>query len=170
MVVDVQERFAPVILDWDNVISNVLKAVKSFQVLGIPIIVTEQYPKGLGLTDEKIRSALTDYRPLTKLTFSCMDSVNFKNKIHMMSSKTIILVGIEAHICLLNTALDLIDSGYAVHVVADAVSSRKEVDRDTAFATMAKAGVVISTVETIVFQLLIKASDVRFKEIQTIIK
>lgn len=169
VVVDVQERFRDVINEWEETVENVVKVVEGCRVLGVPILHTEQYPKGLGKTVNELRQAL-DGEPVEKVHFSCMGDPGFRQKIGSFGKKHVILCGIEAHVCVLQTALDLMDDGHVVHVVVDAVSSRKESDKKTAVRRMLNEGAAPETVEMVLFQLLKKGGTEEFKKISKIVK
>jgi nicotinamidase-related amidase len=169
VVVDIQERFRPVICGWDETVGNVVKLVRGMQVLELPVVVTEQYPKGLGNTVKEITDVL-DVAPIEKITLSCFGSDAFREKIKAFGRKNLILCGIEAHICLLNTTLDALDAGYGVHYVVDAVSSRKKSDKDIAVQRVIQAGACPVSTEMILFQILQKAGTEKFKRVQEIIK
>ena len=154
VVVDLQQKFAKAIPNWEEIIENTQKAVKGCQILDIPIIVTEQYPQGLGKTVDEISSLFTEFRPIPKNCFSCYESVAFKNKIENIGKTKIILCGIETHICIYNTAVDLIDSGYEVYLMRDALASRKNFDAEVACEQMKRLGAKDLTVEMFFFQIL----------------
>jgi nicotinamidase-related amidase len=169
VVVDVQEKFRQVIHEWDVMLSGVGKLVGGCTVLGVPVVATEQYPKGLGQTVEEIRPLLTE-PPIEKLSFSCMGEPKFRERLESLRRRQLILCGIEAHVCVLNTALDALTEGYDVHIAADATSSRRRQDKETALANATQAWAHPTTVETILFQLLEKAGTEEFKQISKIVK
>ena len=169
VVIDVQEKFRPVIYDVQTVVSNIEKLIKAFKVFKIPVFVTEQYPEGLGATFPEIKS-LIDSEPTSKLEFSCFNCSDFKQKLQDSGMRALIISGIEAHVCVLQTALDAIAEGYEVYLVEDAVSSRKESDKNTAIARAAQSGIYRVSTEMIIFQLMEKAGTEDFKEIQKIVK
>ncbi len=167
VIIDVQEKFVPVVKDIDEVVLNIVKLVKSFKVMGIPIILTEQYPQGLGKTVEKIREE-TEYKPIKKSCFDCFDSGEFVTKIR--NKKNIILTGIESHVCVIQTLISGISKGHNVHLVKDAVSSRKDSDRETAIERAKQEGAMITSTEMIIFQMLKRAGTHEFRKISKIIK
>lgn len=145
--------------------------ISSFKTLDIPIIITEQYPRGLGITCESVRQSLDDrYNPIEKVVFSCWREPSFREKVKAFQPETVILTGIETHVCVLQTALDLLGEGYKVHIPADAVCSRFKSDWKSALDLLNSSGVVITSVETVVFQLLEKAGTPEFKAISPLIK
>jgi len=167
VVVDFQERLAPHIVGIDTVIANSRKLIKACKVFGIPMIVTEQ--KKLGKTVDEIRELL-DVKPIQKLTFSCLKEKDFVDKLKEINRRVCILIGIEAHICILQTALDLIEEGYTVYVPVDCVGSRNEFDKDVAIQRMIKEGVIPTTAEALIFEILQTAEAEEFKEILKIVK
>jgi len=169
-VIDVQEKFRPVIFEWDRMLENTVKLIKGFHIMGIPILVTEQYPKGLGETITEVKEALGNFNPIEKTSFSCVKESGFIDELKRSDAKHIVLCGIESHICLLNTTLDLIKEGYEVHYVVDAVSSRKKKDYDIAVERVRQAGAFLASTEMILFQLLKDAKSDEFKDIQKIVK
>jgi nicotinamidase-related amidase len=145
--------------------------ISSLKILGIPLVVTEQYPRGLGPTCEPIKENLADrYSPIEKVVFSCWREPGFHEKIIQLIPETVILTGIETHVCVLQTALDLLEQGYRVHIPVDATCSRYKQDWKSALNLLDSAGAVISSVETIVFQLLEKAGTPEFKAISPLIR
>ena len=139
-------------------------------MLNIPIVLTEQYQKGLGPTVAEIKEQLPSYQPIEKLTFNCCEEPNFLNKIKKLNKKTIILTGMEAHICVLQTCIGLLNERYNVHLVRDAVCSRAKENRKTAIEFMRDAGAVVTCTETVLFQLLKVAGTEEFKTISKRIK
>jgi nicotinamidase-related amidase len=137
----------------------------------IPILVTEQYPKGLGETIPELKGALeTNYSPVTKLSFSCCGEESFPQKVAEMKKPQMLLTGMETHVCVLQTALDLLRQGYQLFVPRDAVCSRKKADWEAGLNLMHMAGAFITTTETLIFQLLEKAGTEEFKYMSQLIK
>jgi nicotinamidase-related amidase len=139
-------------------------------MLHIPIVVTEQYPKGIGHTVEEIKHVLPAYEPLEKLTFSCCEEPSFLRTIKDLHKKTLILTGMETHICILQTCIGLLKSGFHVHIVKDAMCSRTKENWKTACEYMRDAGAVITCTETVLFQLLKTAGTEEFRTISKRIK
>jgi len=145
-------------------VNNIKLLIASAQKLNIPLLLTEQYPKGLGKTLIEVQQALENYQPIEKVCFSCYDNDGFKSKLEQMDSvKEVILAGIETHICVVQTALDLLACGYKVYVISDAVCSRRKLDWETGLRLMEKAGAIITTTEILIFQLLVRADTEEFK-------
>ena len=170
IIVDIQKKFEKVIPGWQNLVQNAVKAVRGCQILGIPVIVTEQYPEGLGETVPDISYLFTDFRPNTKTCFSCYESIALKNRLEKIGRKNIILAGIETHICIYNTAVDLLDAGYNVYLLLDAISSRTKLDTDTAIGELMRLGVHNLTCEMLFFQIMKNSKNEVFTEIQSLIK
>ena len=170
VVVDLQEAFRSAIPEFPQVVSRAAMAVRGFRILNVPVMVTEQYPKGLGRTAEEILFCLPDdYEPIEKITFSsCIDS--FVEKLNEAGVKQVVLCGLETHICVNQTAHDLLANGFEVHVLTDAVGSRYSEDRSTGLSKMIQSGVVPATVEMSLFELMRDAKHEQFKEIQNLIK
>lgn len=170
VIVDIQERLAVVMAERQKVIDNCLHLIESAKLLNIPIMLNEQYPKGLGPTVPEIREALKDYPPLEKITFSCCGQTEFLSNIAALNRKKVILCGMETHVCVLQTCIDLLKEGFAVHTVSDAICSRTKDNFNTAIEFMRDAGAVITCTETVLFQMLEKAGTEEFKIISKRIK
>lgn len=170
VIVDIQERLANVMDKKKNVVDNCLHLIEISKLLNIPVILTEQYPKGLGPTVSEIKEALPAYEPLEKITFDCCKDPAFLEKTKSLKRNTIILVGMETHVCVLQTCLSLLKNGYILHLVKDAVCSRTEDNFSSGIEMMRDAGAVITCTETVLFQLLEKAGTEEFKTISKRIK
>ena len=170
LIVDIQEKLAPVMSERQKVTVNCLHLIEAAKLLNIPIVVTEQYPRGLGPTISEIRDGLPGYDPLEKVTFDCCRGDGFPEKIASLNKGQIILTGMETHVCVLQTSLSLLKEGYTVHLVSNAVCSRKKEDYIAGREMMRDAGAVITCTETVLFQLLEKAGTPEFKAISKRIK
>jgi nicotinamidase-related amidase len=170
VIVDIQTKLLNVIFEKERVLSSCGKLIRAAKILEIPMIMTEQYPKGMGRTDPEILKLVQDTKAIEKLHFSCCGAEGFNKRIESLGKKQIILMGIETHVCVLQTVHDLLHRGYFVYVPYDAVSSRKESDYKNALDRMRQAGAVIGSMESAVFELLEKAGTPVFKEISKIIK
>ena len=154
-----------------RVVKNVLIAVDAAKVLHVPVLVSEQYPKGLGPTIPEIREHLgADFCPIEKIAFSCGRSPGFREALDATGRHDVILCGVESHVCVYQTAVDLINDGFHVHVAADAVMSRRSADSDRALTLMERAGAIIGTTEMFLFQLLERAGSDEFKAISKLVK
>jgi nicotinamidase-related amidase len=165
IIIDIQERLANAMKVKDSVISNNLHLIELAKMIAIPVLLTEQYPKGLGRTVEEIKSAIPQYQPIEKVSFSCCGEQLFIDKLLTLNRKTIIMTGMETHVCVLQTCIDLLKEGFNIHLVRDAVCSRTKENWDTGIEFMHAAGAVISCTETVLFQLLRVAGTEEFKAI-----
>lgn len=171
VIVDVQEAFRSVVGDFALIASRIAMAVRGFQVLGVPILVTEQYPKGLGRTAEEIVLTLPDdFQFFEKTAFSSCGAEGFIGRLRDGGISQIALCGLETHICVNQTAHDLLDNGFEVHLLTDCVGSRFEHDKQAGLAKMQSSGVVPASVEMALFELMRDAKHEKFKEIQAIVK
>ena len=172
VVTDVQERlFGAMDAERrDEMIRNLKILLPATRRLGVPVIVTEQYPRGLGRTLPELRVLLDDARPIEKTAFSACGASGFAERLHELDASPVILTGIEAHVCVLLTALDLLGRDRRVSVVADAVCSRRAASMDLGLAQARQAGAVITSTETVVFQLLGSADTEAFREISKLLK
>ncbi len=171
LVIDVQEKLcramAPEVLAM--LTANTAILMESAQELGVPIIATEQYVRGLGETLDVLKGHLTS-APLEKMTFSCGGDGKFLEALKATGRRQIIITGMESHVCVLQTALDLLDEGFAVHVVRDAVMSRHEKNWMTGLDVMGAAGAVITSTEAVLFQLLRIAGTDEFKKLSKLVR
>jgi len=171
VVIDVQEAFRSVVNDFALIASNIAIAVRGFQILDVPVIVTEQYPKGLGRTAEEILLAFTDEPEIfEKTAFSSCGNEDFVAKLRSLNASQIVLCGVEAHVCVSQTAHDLLDRGFQVHLLEDSTSSRYEHDKKAGLAKMHSSGVIPSSFEMALFELMSDSKHEKFKEIQSLIK
>jgi len=166
VVVDVQEAFRPAVIDFDRVAHNAAVLVEGAQVLGLPVVATEQYPKGLGHTVPEVADHLNDVEPLNKVCFAATDADGFD----LDGREQVLVCGIESHVCVSQTAHALIDKGLEVHVARDAVSSRTEENRELGLHKMESSGAVVTSVETALFELLGAAGSEEFKRVQGLVK
>jgi isochorismate hydrolase len=167
VVIDMQERLLPVIAEKEKVIKNVLKLIRFSYIIGLPIILTEQ--QNLGKTTLEIRAELKGVEPITKLEFDCFESRAFAEQIHHLNRNTLIIGGIEAHICVAQTALHAL-SDHAVHVVSDAISSRSPHNWDIALGRMRQHGVTITSTEMVIYELLGVAGTDQFRKVLKLVK
>lgn len=176
VVVDVQERLLPVMYETEQTLAKIVTLIRGFRSLDVPLLVTEQYPKGLGPTVDDVVAALTDdgtFTPIVKSAFSCCDDDAFSAALSDTSrgrGSTVVVAGIEAHVCILQTTVDLIERGFDVVVVADATSSRSVFDRDIAFRRIEAEGARLTTVESLLFELTRVSGTPQFKTISKLVK
>jgi nicotinamidase-related amidase len=173
VVIDVQERLFPA-MDADHreeVMRNIKVLTATARRLNLGTLVTEQYPKGLGHTLQEVKDALpAGVQPVEKVAFSCLGVDAFRSRLAATGARQLLLAGIEAHVCVLMSALDLLAEGYAVHIVADAVTSRSQANWRLAMAQLRQAGAVVTTTETVLFQLLRQADTDDFRELARLIR
>jgi nicotinamidase-related amidase len=172
VVVDVQERlFAAMDAESrDEVLRNIKILVATAGRLGLPVVITEQYPKGLGRTLPELAALVSRAPVLEKTAFSCCGAAGFVERLRDAAADPVLLVGLEAHVCVLLTAVDLLALGFRVAVVADAVCSRRRETRDLGLAQARQAGAVVTATETVVFQLLGRADTDAFREIAKLLR
>ena len=171
VLIDIQERLAPAIAQMERCNENATRLLKTSTELNIPLIVTEQYPKGLGRTLGALKECLNDATPIIeKTTFSCFGESSFCKEIMKKRYKTVVLFGIEAHICVFQTALDAKRKGFDVILIADAVSSRVEQNKQYALDEMRQAGIKIFSTEMFLFMALKDARHPSFRVISKLLK
>lgn len=171
VVVDIQEGFRNAIPDFGVIASRASIAVRGSQVLGIPVFVTEQYPRGLGHTAREIQTVLPDdFEIFEKTAFSSCGAAPFVAKLDEYGVKQVVLCGLETHVCVNQTAHDLLERGFDVHLLMDCVCSRSEQDKAAGLAKMQMSGVVPSSIEMALFEFMRDAKHEHFKEIQALIK
>jgi len=172
VVVDIQEKLAQVMDQevMNKVVQNTIVLIEAARTFEYPILMTEQYTKGLGKTVSGLQDALQSVDPLEKLAFSCCGDRHFKAALKASGAKDILLCGIETHVCVLQTALDLLKEGYRVFLPADAVCSRKKLNWKLACNLMHDAGVVVGSTEIFIFQMLRESGTERFKKLSKLIR
>jgi nicotinamidase-related amidase len=170
VVIDMQGKLAQSMYCREQLFENVQKIIKGAQVLGLPLLLTEQNPKGLGPTIPEIADLVPGVRRIPKLSFSCCGDEAFSKELSGLQRRQVLLSGIEAHVCLYQTTVDLVASGYEVHVLADAVSSRTAENKAIGLQKMKDAGASITSVEAALFELLRVAEGPAFKQIISILK
>ncbi len=170
VVIDIQGKLAQLMYQKESLFENAGKLIRGFQVLGVPIIVTEQYPKGLGPTIPEIAGLFPDFKPLPKVAFSCCGDEGFQRELRSVNRQQIVVCGIETHVCVYQTVMDLLASRHHVEVVADVVSSRTAEDRRTALERLRDEGARITSVEMALFELMRVAEGPKFKEVSKIVK
>ncbi len=171
VIVDVQEAFRKAIPDHALITSRIAMAVRGFRILDVPVIVTEQYPKGLGRTVEELMLTLPDgFEPIEKSTFSAFGEPAFVDVLETAERKQVILCGIEAHVCVNQTAHDLLANGYELHLLTDCVASRFEADKAAGLQRMISSGATPSSVEMALFEAMRDSKHEKFREVQAQIK
>lgn len=170
LIIDIQEKILNISFYKERVIENTIKLIKGCKAIGLPIFYTEQYPQGLGSTYEPIKNELTGAKEFQKMSFSCSGNEELFNELYIKNIEQVIVAGIETHVCVQQTVLDLLANRFQVNVAADAVSSRKEIDYSTALNRMSWNGAEITTTEAILFELLEVCGTSVFKEVSKIVK
>jgi isochorismate hydrolase len=167
VIIDMQERLLPVITGKERIVENVRKLAKFARILGLPIILTEQ--QNLDTTKPEISAELGEIQPISKLAFNCFGSRAFTDQVHHLGRNTLIIAGIEAHICVAQTALNA-PTSHTVHVVSDAIASRSPHNWEVALDRMRQAGVTITSTEMVIYELLREAGTDEFREALKLVK
>lgn len=172
VIIDVQEKLTPHIYRQQEILSKIVMLIKGLQALGIPIMLNEQYKKGLGETVPEIMEVLDSNKAkaVEKVTFSACDNNEVWNHLAQQNRNAVLLCGVETHVCVMQTALDLLDNGMQPVIIADATGSRNAYDRKQAIRRMRRAGAVVTTVEAILFELCRSSKDPAFKTISNLVK
>ncbi len=170
LVIDVQEKLFRVMYQKEQLADNLQRLIRGIQVLEVPVLVTEQYPQGLGPTIPEIAKLLTDVKPYPKVNFNCCGDEAFLQAFKQLHRKQLLIAGIESHICVYQTASDLISAGYEVYIVGDAVSARTEQNKNTGINMMLQSGAKLTSTEAALFELLKVAKGDKFQAINQIIR
>lgn len=170
LFIDIQDKLLKAVFNKEDVLKNNVILAKASEIMGMKNVITLQYPKGLGPMNQEIREPLGNSIELEKSYFSCMKDEAFKDEFEKQGIKQVIITGIETHICVFQTARDLVEAGYEVFIVSDAVGSRAKSDYKNALKNLRELGCVITTTETVLFDLLKKAGSDEFKKVQNLIK
>ncbi len=170
VVVDMQEKFRDIIHGMEQVMANTKRLIRFSQQLDIPIVTTEHYPRGLGVTVSEIRTLQSPFNPIEKIDFSCAGCAPFNKAINDLGRDQIILCGIEAHVCIYQTACDLMRQGKQVSVAVDAVSSCSAANREIGLRRMSEVGVQSMGVQMLMFEILGKAGTPVFREVAELLK
>ena len=170
VIVDIQEKLMPHICEGAEILRNCLKLIEGLKILSVPILITQQYTKGLGPTVHSIIQLFPEFRHIEKISFSCCEEPAFQKEIALLDKTDIILCGIESHVCVLQTCLDLLAAGKRPVVVEDCVSSRNRDDKRIAIERMRQEGARITTMESLLFELTRRAGNEQFKSIVKIVK
>ena len=170
LVVDVQEKLFPAIDDNKSILNNTLKMLDGLKLFKIPIVVTQQYSKGLGATIPEINNSIGNFSYIEKNSFSCYREPAFIRVLNRIGKRNVIIMGIESHICILQTALDLLYNNFNPVIVEDCVGSCNPNDKQVAIWRMRDVGSVITTSESMLYELCREAGTPEFKEILKIVK
>jgi nicotinamidase-related amidase len=170
LVVDVQGKLAHMMHEKEFFFENVRKMIQGAKILDIPIVWLEQYPKGLGVTIPEVSELLTNLKPIEKITFNCCLNQDFQQAVSAINRKQVMIVGMETHICVYQSTIGLLNLGYAVYIVSDAVSSRTAENKKIGLELAKSAGAQITGTETVLFELLQVAEGDRFKKVLQLVK
>jgi len=170
VVVDVQGKLAQLMSERERLFKNIQILIKAAKILDIPIIWCQQFPEGLGETVSEIAELMCDIEPINKVSFSCCGDEGFNIRLEEVGREHVILCGIESHVCIYQTASDLYKRGYEVSVIGDAVSSRTAENKTIALERMRNEGIIISSTEMVVFELLRTAEHPKFREVAKLVK
>lgn len=171
LVIDIQERLAPLVEDDARIRRRAAALAEGCQLLDVPVYLTEQYPKGLGPTVPELKRAVEAAGgTLEKTAFSCAADESIRARVESAGRPNVVLAGMEAHICVLQTALDLLEMGHRVFIAEDAVGSRTALDKEAGLARARREGAVPASVEMVLFELMGGSRHRRFKEVQALIK
>ncbi len=170
VIIDVQEKLIPLVEDPEEVVKNIQKLIKFAEMVGIPLVVTEQYPKGLGPTVREVKSLIPNFKPVEKTSFSCFGSSEFREKLEELGRKTLAITGVETHICIAQTALEAFNYGYTPYVISDAISARSKLNHIVGIERMRSCGAVISSTEMFMYEVLRDAGTLEFKKCLSLLK
>jgi nicotinamidase-related amidase len=170
LIVDVQESFRKHIQDFANLTRDISILVEASKVLKIPVILTEQYPEGLGATVKEISAVLGEHEYFKKNCFSCCQQESFVTYVKSLSRKQVLVTGIETHVCVSQTVHDLLSMDFLPHVVVDAVGSRSTKNKEIGLQKMVASGATVSCLEMALFELLVESGTETFKAVQRLIK
>jgi len=170
LIIDMQSVLYPHIYKYEQLTKNTYILIEGLKALNIPLIVTQQYTKGLGETITPIKKLLEDYKTIEKTSFSCCDEAMFMEHLSLSSKNNVIIAGIESHVCVMQTAIDLIENGYQPIIIKDCVSSRNKKNREIAVDRMKSEGAIISSFESILFELCRNSNNDIFKKISKLVK
>lgn len=171
LIIDIQDRVNQAMQDPDNVINNSIKLVETFKLLNRPIWLTEQYPSGLGPTNARLIAALPE--PVLrreKIRFSCTGDQSLVDEILQSGTRQLVVIGVESHVCVFQSAMDLLANGFQIFIPADAVSSRRKLDWETGLHRARAAGINVTTTEMVIFEMLEAAGSPEFKAISKLVK
>lgn len=170
VLIDVQQKLLPVMQHPEQVVNNCSVLIQTAHALNIPILWCQQVPAALGPTVPELSALLEGHTPIDKTSFSCAGDDSFVSALEKTGARAAILCGIEAHVCVFQTAMDLMQKGLCVHVIADAISSRTLDNKQIALDRMRSAGVVVSSTEMLLFELLQTAKHEHFRQLSKLIK
>jgi nicotinamidase-related amidase len=170
VMIDIQTRLWNVMFEKEALAENAARLLKGLKLLAVPVIVTEQNPRGLGPTLPELVALVPELKPLAKLCFSCRDDAAFRGALEEVNRRQVLLCGIESHICVYQTALDLLSAGFETQIVADCVSSRHPGNKEVALTRLQTEGAKLTASEMVLYELLKSADNPKFKEMLQVVK
>jgi nicotinamidase-related amidase len=170
LVIDLQQSYAGQLYEWERTVERACVLIRAAREIGLPVVYTEQYPKGLGPTAERVRAALGDAPRFEKRTLSCLGAAGLPEHLEALERDQAIVCGIETHACVNHTVHGLLARGFRVHLPEDALGSRKRLDHELAYQKMLASGAIASSVETAVLEALRTADHPAFKAVQALIR
>jgi nicotinamidase-related amidase len=170
LIIDIQEKLLPHMYNAKVLEENCKKLITGLTILDIPIVTSEQYPKGLGPTIQPVRDLITDFKAVEKISFSCCRDDNFRKVMRDIGKRMVIICGVEAHVCVLQSVIDMVEIGYQPVIVEDCISSRHESDKETAIKRMIQEKAIVTSSESILFELCLQAGTDTFKKISQLVK
>lgn len=170
LVIDIQDKVMDLIKVKDELLKKILDAIRVAKIFNLSVVVTEQYPKGLGPTNEKVKELLPDMQPIEKLAFSGFRDPGLLETLQELGVTTLLVVGIETHICVMQTCLDALAAGFDVHIISDACGARSKANHKLGLKRITEEGAAISSLEMMLFEVADRAGTPEFKEAQKLIK
>lgn len=170
LMIDFQEKLVPAINNNESIVENAVKLLNGLKVLGCPALFTQQYTRGLGMTVKPLQETQDEFSYFDKTSFSCLDNEAICEAIEQFGKDTIIVTGMESHICVMQTVSDLLEKGYKVYIISDCIGSRTDFNKQNGLERMKQEGAVISSVESVLFEMTRRAGTPEFKEVSRIIK
>jgi len=170
VVVDVQEKLLPAIHDFTSVLDRSVKMVQAAQTLEVPIVFTQQYSKGLGATHAALTALIPEFAFFEKTVFNCFGAEGFAKQLAQLNAETLVIIGIEAHICVCQTALEALQRGFGVHVVTDAVGSRTPLNKGIGLERIRQAGGIITGTELTIYEWIERADSEAFRKMLPLLK
>lgn len=170
LLIDMQEKLLPSVAGWQECEKRTAAVAKGLKILGLPMIITQQYTKGLGMSVPGIFEAAGTEKYYDKRTFSCAQDQGIMDAIRENGRENILVCGIEAHVCVLQTCIDLKAMGYNPIIVVDAVSSMREFDKEVSLQRAMQEGILLTTSEAVLFELTVDSKHPKFKEISNLVK
>lgn len=170
VVIDFQEKLLPAIYDFTAVLDRAVKMVTAAHTMNVPVLFTQHYTPGLGQTHEALRKLQPEISCVEKNIFNSFGAPDFAAKLEALQAKTLVMLGIEAHICLMQTALGALERGYDVHILADASGSRKAANKEIGLARLRQAGAIISATELTIYEWMVRSDSDDFRALRSLLK